>query len=90
MKSANLAEKLFSTLRAPMTQGLLKSSATQNALKSLGAPQVKSAETRELFNAGVRGNSKTAKSVDPTCYNSATVELTGLFDIVEIEHAARL
>lgn len=44
-------------------------------------PDVKSAKTRELFNAGGSGNSKTGKNADPTCYSYVTVELrTGLFE----------
>ncbi len=46
-------------------------------------PHVKSAETRELFNAGVSASARSGKSADPTCYNSPTVELTGLFENVE-------
>jgi hypothetical protein len=43
-------------------------------------PKVKSAKTRELFNAGVISNVGNGKSADPTCYHSLTVDLTGLFD----------
>lgn len=52
-----------------MTQALPQTTSHKTALKSVGEPHVKSAETRELFNAGVSGNSKTAKSADPTCYD---------------------
>lgn len=32
-------------------------------------PHVKSAKARKLFNAGVRGNVRTTKSADPSCYD---------------------
>lgn len=63
-----------------MAQALLQSRATKNVQLVLVEPDVKSAKTFKLFNAGVSGNRETAKSADPTCYNFVTVELTGLFD----------
>ena len=69
-----------------MPQALPQSISHKNIRLVPAEPKVKSDETREMFNAGVRRNSKTGKSADPSCYNSVTVELrTGLFEIVEMK-----
>lgn len=56
-------------------------------------PEVKSAKTCKLFNAGVSEISQIEKSADPTCYNSLTVNETGLFDMesaMDVKQARRL
>lgn len=68
----------------PMNNAQLETVETKNMQVVSGTPHVKSSKTCDLFNAGVIPKSKTAKVVDPTCYNAVTVkEMTGLFDIVE-------
>lgn len=37
-------------------------------------PKVKSAKTRKLFNAGVRGNAGMSKIADPTCYDGMSIK----------------
>lgn len=54
----------------PMNYGQLETISHKTARVVPVEPQVKSSETCKLFNAGVRGNSKTGKSVDPTCYDA--------------------
>lgn len=47
-------------------------------------PKVKSAKTCDLSNNHAGELAQIAKSADPTCYNSLTVDLTGLFDNGEL------
>lgn len=65
----------------PMTSGQLEASRLRNVRLVPDTPTVKQAETRELLNNDATDFSRSAKSADPTCYNSLTVELTGLFDM---------
>lgn len=57
-----------------MAQALLQSTSRKNAQVVSVEPDVKSAKTCKLFNAGVSGNTKTEKIADPTCYNVVTVD----------------
>lgn len=63
-----------------MAQALLETTATKNARLVPVEPQVKSAETCKLFNAGALRLISSSKSTDPTCYTSLTAEEVGLFD----------
>ena len=60
---------LFSAMAAPMMQAHLRSTSMQTVQFVPVEPHVKSAETRELFNAGVSENAGTGKSADPACYD---------------------
>lgn len=51
-----------------MNCGQLETTTHENVRVVPVEPDVKSAETRKLFNAGVSGNAKDGKSVDPICY----------------------
>jgi len=69
----------------PINCKQLKTTGTENARVVRMEPNVKSAKTCKLLNAGVIELAGLAKSADPTCYNAVTVKgRTGLFDIVEM------
>jgi len=53
----------------PMVQALPNPNARKNIRLVPIPPEVKSAKTRDLFNAGVRGISGIEKSADPSCYD---------------------
>lgn len=67
----------------PMNCAQVEPTRRENARLVPVEPHVKSAKMRELFNADAGTPEQTAKSADPTCYNSPTVDLTGLFENVE-------
>jgi hypothetical protein len=60
-------------MQTTMAQALPQSTATKNVRVVPVEPEVKSAKTCDLFNAGVSGNPKTGKSTDPTCYTSPVI-----------------
>jgi hypothetical protein len=57
----------------PTNSAPLELTEKKSARESRAEPNVKSAKTPKLFNAGVSGKSETAKSADPICYDAATV-----------------
>src|SRR5690349_5614946 len=59
----------------PMTSQQLTTASHKNVRVVPVEPQVKSAKTCKLFNAGVSGIAGSAKTADPPCYNTpATLE----------------
>lgn len=56
-------------MQTTMAQALPQSTARKNVRVVRMEPDVKSAETRKLFNAGVSGKSEPGKTTDPTCYD---------------------
>lgn len=70
-----------------MNSAQLKLTETKNVQVVPVDPHVKFAKTCKLFNAGVSGNSKIGKTVDPSCYDSPVsrktdpaVDAAGLFE----------
>jgi hypothetical protein len=53
----------------PMNCGQLETIGAKNARVVPVGPNVKSAKTCKLFNAGVREITGNGKTTDPTCYN---------------------
>lgn len=68
--SDNAREKLFLLMAAPMTQALSHSTLFARGQLVAVEPDVKSAETCGLFNAGVNELAETAKTADPSCYTT--------------------
>lgn len=58
----------------PMNCAHLETASHQNVRLVPVEPHVKSAETRDLFNAGAGTPAQIGKSADPSCYNSLTVD----------------
>ena len=67
----------------PMNSAHLETISHRNTRLVPVQPHVKSVETCELFNADAGTPAQFAKSADPACYNSLTVDLTGLFENME-------
>ncbi len=67
----------------PMTSTHLQTSAAQNARVVPVEPEVKSSKTFKLSLRGVSAKAGSAKITDPSCYDSVTVDGTGLFEILE-------
>ena len=55
----------------PMNSAHLETTSPQNARVVPVEPNVKSAGTRELFNAGMSAAAQIGKSADPSCYDSS-------------------
>jgi hypothetical protein len=65
----------------PMNCALPQSNSRQNVRLVPVDPEVKSAKTIQKSNSGVSEIAGSAKSADPTCYNSSRSMKTGLFDM---------
>lgn len=74
----------------PMNSALLNLDRHENVRLVPVDPEVKSAKTIQKSNSGVSEFAGSAKSADPTCYNSSRSMKTGLFENVETNMKRKL